>query len=553
MQTPSTSTLDSLEEAPPQCEQATSPNSSTSTFHRHSKPRTPRIRIRSSQLPLYTVDLSLPPAKRYTQICHDFRDALSEFKHLYHAVLELATSDRQLPFPFSAMKRGAVRVLAKMVLRRVYSKEESEEIKGIQKATGMKLEEVVGLNTFLDLFCGCVSGGVKAQRTPTEDGEDTDDTPTMLHFRGLDWEMDSLRDLLIQVQYVRDGQVVARAVTYAGYVGTLTGVREGLSMSMNYRLRFLTSPSAAPNSPDDGSSSKPLKRPKSSLFRYRLHQLCLLFGLRPSIASQLRSLLLSPGPAPTLDEVQDWCKSEGGSPSYLTFCSKDEVLIIENDLVKRHSRSSKGDTSTPATPAPSSSPTTPATYRSDTFLTVTNHDRALESLVNSPHSPSWIDILRQNGFEDDGDGEDKISVARKIMESSMQRKACVEKLYQECVEKPQNLEKNVSSEGANPNLEESESDPAAGPSQSSSPSLGNSSTPSPTTPPNAAQPEVQPSSNPNPPPSKTKTTHNVEVEDIKTWLRTYPLRNETTHFSCIMDPSARDGGAIVWVEACEEV
>lgn len=402
-------------------------------FHGSSPPRAPRIRIRSSQLPLYTVDLSLPPVKRYTQICHDFRDSLAEFTHLYHAVLELATSDRQLPFPFSTLKRGAVRVLAKMVLRRVYSKEESEEIKGIHKASGMKLEEVVGLNTFLDLFCGCVSGGVKAGRTPLED---PDDAPTMLHFRGLDWEMDSLRDLLIQVQYVRGGQVVARAVTYAGYVGTLTGVREGLSMSMNYRLRFLTSPPTA--STPAGTSSKPPKRSKSSLFRYRFHQLLLLFGLRPSIASQLRTLLLSPGPAPTLDEVQDWFQSEGGSPSYLTFCSSDEVLIIENDLVKRQSRSSKPHTSTPATPAPtpapSSSRTIPATYRSDTFLAVTNHDRALESLVNSPESLSWTDILRQHGF-DDGDGHEKIGMAWKIMESSIQRKKCVERLYQECLEK----------------------------------------------------------------------------------------------------------------------
>ncbi|KAJ2915582.1 hypothetical protein MD484_g4854, partial [Candolleomyces efflorescens] len=537
MRTPSTSTLDSLEEAPPQCEQATSPNSSTSMFHQHSPPRAPRIRIRSSQLPLYTVDLSLPPAKRYTQICHDFRDSLAEFTHLYHAVLELATSDRQLPFPFSTLKRGAVRVLAKMVLRRVYSKEESEEIKGIHKASGMKLEEVVGLNTFLDLFCGCVSGGVKAQRTPSD--------TTMLHFRGLDWEMDSLRDLLIQVQYVRDGKVVARAVTYAGYVGTLTGVREGLSMSMNYRLRFLTTPPSVPTSSDEASKpSKPSK--SSSSFRYRFHQLLLLFGLRPSIASQLRSLLLSPGPAPSLDEVQDRFQSEGGSPSYLTFCSTDEVLIIENDLVKRQSRppSSKSPSGSPAPPrpAPTNTPTIPATYRSDTFLAVTNHDRPLETLVNSPQSPSWNEILRQHGFDDDGDGIERSGVARKIMESSMQRKACVERLYQECVERVEEKEQEEGMAVKSLDLAE-ESEPeyelAVG-REAPSPSR---QVPLASSPPLAA------------PPTKIQATTRgkVEVEDIKTWLRTYPLRNETTHFSCIMDPSASEGGAIVWVEACEEV
>jgi hypothetical protein len=41
------------------------------------------------------------------------------------------------------------------------------------------------------------------------------------------------------------------------------------------------------------------------------------------------------------------------------------------------------------------------------------------------------------------------------------------------------------------------------------------------------------------------------LEEVKEWLRTYPVRNECTHFSCIMDPS-REGGGVLWVEACEQ-
>jgi hypothetical protein len=150
-------------------------------------------------------------------------------------------------------------------------------------------------------------------------------------------------------------------------------------------------------------------------------------------------------------------------------------------------------------------------------------------------------------------------MAWKIMESSIQRKKCVERLYQECLEKVDEGEgevgnfKNVANEDGNTkqnlNLgEESESELAAEQSSPSQP-------PFPSPPSNAAA--AQPELNPTPPsPTKTETEtarDKVEVEDIKTWLRTYPLRNETTHFSCIMDPSAPDGGAIVWVEACEEV
>jgi hypothetical protein len=52
----------------------------------------------------------------------------------------------------------------------------------------------------------------------------------MLHFRTLDWGMDPLRGVLVQLEFVRSGsrdpeEVLARTVTYAGFVGVLTGVR----------------------------------------------------------------------------------------------------------------------------------------------------------------------------------------------------------------------------------------------------------------------------------------------------------------------------------------
>lgn len=44
------------------------------------------------------------------------------------------------------------------------------------------------------------------------------------------------------------------------------------------------------------------------------------------------------------------------------------------------------------------------------------------------------------------------------------------------------------------------------------------------------------------------TNWNVTVEDIQTWMEEYPIFNETTHFSCIMDPSA-EGGGLLWVKS----
>ncbi|KAJ3486541.1 hypothetical protein NLJ89_g11802 [Agrocybe chaxingu] len=50
--------------------------------------------------------------------------------------------------------------------------------------------------------------------------------------------------------------------------------------------------------------------------------------------------------------------------------------------------------------------------------------------------------------------------------------------------------------------------------------------------------------------ARNKAEEKATVEEVKEWLRKYPIRNECTHYSCIMDPS-EPGGGLVWVETCE--
>ncbi|TFK25142.1 hypothetical protein FA15DRAFT_591146 [Coprinopsis marcescibilis] len=359
--------------------------------------------------PLYIIDLSKPPKERYADICKDFTVEIKELSQVYDEILQMTGYPRIL---------GCI---AKLLLRRVFSKDETKEIRGISEASGIPLNLVVAYNTFLDLFSGCVSGGVQVQ----ERG--------MLHFRGLDWHMEPLREMIIRVQYVRGGKVVARAVTYAGYVGTLTGVREGLSIALNYRARINSS---------------------HTVRSHRWHQLSLLLGWRPSISSQLRTFLLSPGPAPTLAQVAEVLAQSTSSPCYLTFCSPTSVMLVEKDL------------------------RTAVVHESDNFLSVTNHDKAMEGWTQE----DWHRIITEEGIPDVGGVHD-------IMKDSIERKECMSNLWKT----------TIGADGT-----------AAGPSASSP----------------------------------------VTVGDVKQWLRTYPIRNETTHFSCIMDPSA-PGGGLVWVETCE--
>jgi hypothetical protein len=161
--------------------------------------------------PKYTIDLSLHPSERYVQLATDFRLLLSSVAGLFDDIVHGF-------HPY--MPTSLARLFARLILRKVYGAEETAELRGISKACGVQMYLLVALNTFLDLFMGCTSGGVR-----TRDGKDA--ATKMLHFRTLDWGMDSLRKLVVQLEFVSEkgGRVIARSITYAGFVGVLTGVR----------------------------------------------------------------------------------------------------------------------------------------------------------------------------------------------------------------------------------------------------------------------------------------------------------------------------------------
>jgi hypothetical protein len=159
--------------------------------------------------PTYTIDLSLPPAERYVEVAKDFKDNIVELTQLFDEIV--LNSGTRIPL-------STVKSVAKLFLRRVHSSEQTEELRGISKAIGVEMYLLVSLNTLLDLFMGCTSGGV---RVGDEDGV------RMMHFRTLDWAMDVLRKVVVLFEFVEKpkGEVVARSVSYVGFIGVLTGVR----------------------------------------------------------------------------------------------------------------------------------------------------------------------------------------------------------------------------------------------------------------------------------------------------------------------------------------
>lgn len=156
--------------------------------------------------------------------------------------------------------------------------------------------------------------------------------------------MASLRRVLVILDFVLEpeGEVAASAITYAGFVGVLTGVRSNLSLSLNFRAVH------------DGSGRWLADA------RYYGHLALVLLGVRRSVSNILRGYLLRPRmdaavgilasrsgtsmPLPSYAEiVEDFsCRDRPllSTACYLCFSSGRETTIVEKDLLTAKQRSS---------------------------------------------------------------------------------------------------------------------------------------------------------------------------------------------------------------------
>lgn len=292
----------------------------------------PDLRSELEPIQTYRIDLSLPPSERYIQVAKDFAPRMSAITPLFDKVLATV-------IPWAWLRRY-IQTLAFLFLRRVYSDEETEELKGISKASGVEMYFLVALNVLLDGLLGCTSGGVMVKgdkRKAKNSVGGMEEESKMVHFRTLDWGMDELRSVLVVLEFVRSdskdpGKVVARSITYAGFVGVLTGVRqvsmfcgpyhphllighrENLSISLNFR-------------PTHNCSTFPL----------RWHQILVLFGYRPSVTHLLRSTLLQP--MGLLERSISTLATHRSAPCYLILCDGRRTSVVEKDLVQGQIRS----------------------------------------------------------------------------------------------------------------------------------------------------------------------------------------------------------------------
>lgn len=115
----------------------------------------------------------------------------------------------------------------------ILGKRYAAELRGIAKASGLAVADVLVLNLFYEVSGGCTS------IVASDYGRGS-----VIHGRNLDYSIKGLRPITAVVNFVKNQKVVYSCTTYVGYVGCLTGSRPGgWSVSVNERDssgKFLT-------------------------------------------------------------------------------------------------------------------------------------------------------------------------------------------------------------------------------------------------------------------------------------------------------------------------
>ncbi|OGM42615.1 hypothetical protein ABOM_009583 [Aspergillus bombycis] len=320
---------------------------------------------------------------------------------------------------------------------------------------------------------GCTSG---AALTKLDNPAGEQLQPRLLHFRTLDWGMDELRQLLVCFEYVRGPDydtVLATNITYIGFVGVLTGVRRGLSVSLNFR-------------PNHDTSSW-LRN-----YRYYGSHLLVLFGMRRSISSMLRRHILPPdglSPLPALDKVWPTVIGTPSTAAYLIFCDGVDAVVLEKDHRTAH------------------------VERQSSFIVATNSDHDTPSATENGHQGDHAGAALGTGVA--------VSVGDLIEDSEERRKfmqAHWDKKVRQARKVASSLECTYSTARQDPMRRTRASQRRGG--ESSLEIIPNGSS------------LPIPSSG-----TLVDSQVTATLKEVIKWTTTYPTTNEMTHFAAVMDPT----------------
>ncbi|OWF44718.1 N-acylethanolamine-hydrolyzing acid amidase [Mizuhopecten yessoensis] len=152
----------------------------------------------------FVVNLDLPADQRWTHVVtkQPYVDLIPKFRQVIGGMLP----EPEVLLPLVE----AIAADLDSYIKSPYA----QEMRGIAKSLNMNLGDIVGANLLYDVSAFCTSIVMQ------------DDKNMIWHARNLDFSFtDLLRNITVFIDFQRNNQTVYSGVTYAGYIGLMTGQR----------------------------------------------------------------------------------------------------------------------------------------------------------------------------------------------------------------------------------------------------------------------------------------------------------------------------------------
>lgn len=171
-----------------------------------------RSTIKPEELPIkrYKISLDLPPEHRWTEV---LVDNLSSITRLMDEINNL--------IPGGWISYGVENIMAAAAYTNIVYY--SAELRAISAITKIPLGKLVFLQLYYELNAHCTSIVTNSKQGPCLT-------------RTMDWDLALLKELTIEVEFMKGGQCLFVATTWVGSVGIYTGMKPGaFAVSLNYR------------------------------------------------------------------------------------------------------------------------------------------------------------------------------------------------------------------------------------------------------------------------------------------------------------------------------
>lgn len=173
-------------------------------------------------LPLETLNMDLPPNKRWNHIVSKYKQ---EILKAYHIL------DDRIYQLMGSVSKTVFNTTIRSIINLYGSRNHHyEELIAIANILDVPFYKVVIIQYGYELFSACTSAVMKLNGKTT-------------HLRTMDWTDNSLRPLTIQLQIMKNNEIIADTTTWAGFIGFMTIVKPNVcSISINHRLNYYKEP-----------------------------------------------------------------------------------------------------------------------------------------------------------------------------------------------------------------------------------------------------------------------------------------------------------------------